>query len=304
MNYVVFDVGGTEIKYSVMGQDGTIFTQGIVPTPKTGLEEFLNTLQELYRANCAGTAGIAVSMPGIIDSAAGVCRSGGALGYNQGQPIAALLAERCHCPVHIENDGKCAVLAEYATGSLQGCQNAAVYLLGTGVGGGLIIGGEPVRGRHFSAGEFSFLSTDAAAWGQMGAMVGVNSSTLALVRAVQAAVGVPAEQPFNGRDAFGYLNAGHEGALAALRRFCRGIAWQIYNLQVLLDLERVAIGGGVSRQPLLVKTIDECFGELLADAPEFVRRDISQTVEIVPCRYGNEANQIGALQSYLKAEGE
>ena len=68
---------------------------------------------------------------------------------NRGQ----LVRERCGCRVTLENDGKAAAIAELRAGALQGCCNAAVFIIGTGVGGGIIANGQLVRGVHFTAGE-------------------------------------------------------------------------------------------------------------------------------------------------------
>lgn len=300
MKLFVGDIGGTEIKYSVMDLDQTIYVEGAVPTPQDGIEQLLDVMQSLYEKYGGETEGIAISMPGMIDSDRGVCHTGGALAYNQGQPFAQLLSQRCGCPVHIDNDGKCAALAEHASGSLKGCQNGAVFLIGTGVGGGLILHGKLLRGNHFSAGEFSFLNMNVAEWDQLTSMVGYSCATTGLLDMLREELGIPANQPFNGRDAFALINSGNERAGAVLKKFTRLIAFQIYNLQMLLDLERVTIGGGISRQDSLLNAIQDSFTELLETAYPPTRELVSQTVEIVRCRFGNEANQIGAMQSYLQ----
>ncbi|MBR2879569.1 MAG: ROK family protein, partial [Oscillospiraceae bacterium] len=139
MKLFVADIGGTEIKYSVMDTDLVIYAKGNVQTPQNSLNSLLDLLQELYESYGGETSGIAISMPGMIDSDKGFCHTGGALAYNQGQPVAELLSQRCGCPVHIDNDGKCAAIAEHMSGSLRGFENGAVFLIGTGVGGGLIL---------------------------------------------------------------------------------------------------------------------------------------------------------------------
>ena len=75
-------------------------------------------------------------------------------------PVVQLLEQRYKLPVTIENDGKCAALAEKWKGSLKDCRNGAVVVLGTGVGGGIIIDHKLYRGGHFTAGEYSYILTD------------------------------------------------------------------------------------------------------------------------------------------------
>ncbi len=139
---------------------------GSTPTPADSQEHFLNTLREIYLPHKDEVDGIALSLPGFIDAEQGVVRGGGApsLAYNVGTPVGPRLAEACGCRVWIENDGKAAAIAELERGVLKGCRNAAVFIIGTGVGGGLIIDGKLVRGRDCTAGEYSFMNTNADAW--------------------------------------------------------------------------------------------------------------------------------------------
>ena len=139
MKLMVFDVGGTEIKYSVMDESLERKCSGSVPTPMDSREEFFDVLCGLFEPHRGEVEGIAMSLPGFIDSEKGICLGGGALRYNHGKEVARPLSERLGVPVHIANDGKCAALAELREGALKGCQNASVYIIGTGVGGGLII---------------------------------------------------------------------------------------------------------------------------------------------------------------------
>lgn len=163
MKVMVFDVGGTEIKYSVMDDTMNYYESGSVPTPGDSQEHFLETMAEIYRPHRDEVDGIALSLPGFIDAEHGVVKGGGApsIIYNIGTPVGPRLAEKCGCKVWIENDGKAAAIAELQRGVLKGCSNAAVFIIGTGVGGGLIVNGQLVRGRDFTAGEYSFMNTNA-----------------------------------------------------------------------------------------------------------------------------------------------
>ena len=118
MKVMVFDVGGTEIKYSVMDEQLNRADAGSVPTPGDTQEHFLATLEALYRPHAAEVDGIAMSLPGFIDAEHGVVRGGGApsLLYNIGTPVGPRLAQRCGCRVFLENDGKAAAIAELQLG--------------------------------------------------------------------------------------------------------------------------------------------------------------------------------------------
>lgn len=159
-----FDVGGTEIKYSVMDEQMNRFDAGSVPTPQDTQEHFLDTIYALYAPHKDEVAGIAMALPGFVDANTGYVSNGGALLYNTGTQVGQLVRERCGCRVTLENDGKAAAIAELRAGALQGCCNAAVFIIGTGVGGGIIANGQLVRGVHFTAGEYSFVNTNADEW--------------------------------------------------------------------------------------------------------------------------------------------
>lgn len=164
MKIMVFDVGGTEIKYSVMDEQMHRTDSGAVPTPQDTQAQFLDAVYRLYAPHKDEVSGIAMALPGFVDNRTGYVSNGGALLYNTATPVGQLLAEKCGCPVILENDGKAAAMAELANGALKDCCNAAVFIIGTGVGGGIIANGQLVRGVHFTAGEYSFVNTNAEAW--------------------------------------------------------------------------------------------------------------------------------------------
>ncbi|MBQ1533242.1 MAG: ROK family protein [Erysipelotrichaceae bacterium] len=240
--------------------------------------------------------GIAMSLPGFIDVKSGRCSGGGSLRYNNGLFIGPLLQEKCGCRVVLENDGKAAVLAEYRYGALQGCGNAAVFVIGTGVGGGLIINGQIVRGRHSTSGEFSFLVTDSSEFYNHANMLGNNCSTTFLLNTYQRRTG--SSKPIDGREFFARRPEDHI-AQDALNELCENIAKQIYNLYWLLDLEKIAIGGGISRQPIVTEKIREKFKEVTEKSFTGQRHFLVET-EIVPCRFSNDANLIGSYINYLE----
>ena len=305
MKVMVFDVGGTGIKYSVMDEQLNATDTGSVPTPGDSQEHFLNTLYEIYRPHREEVDGIALSLPGFIDAEKGIVRGGGApsLAYNVGTPVGPRLAEKCGCRVWIENDGKAAAIAELERGALKGCSNAAVFIIGTGVGGGLIIDGRLVRGRDCTAGEYSFLNTNAEAWNDPSKTMACQCSTSALLDGYRARKGLSADAPVDGRIFFDAVHAGEPEANETLRSFCKYVAVQIYNLTVLLDLEKVAVGGGISQQPILLETLNEVYEELIVKGHPFgeaAARTLPRP-EIVPCQFHNQANQIGAFTSYQRA---
>ncbi len=296
MKLMVYDVGGTEIKYSLMDEDLNVYDSGFTETPMDSFEHFAQVICDLYEPHREECEGIAMSLPGFIDVKKGRCNGGGALFYNHGTDVGPLLSEKCGCKVVLENDGKAAAKAEYYKGSLKGCSNAAVFVIGTAVGGGLIIDGKVIKGRHFTAGEFSFLLTNADAFDDFNSYMGTECSTRGLLN--MYAQEKELEEPINGREFFALLD---EDPIAqkVLDEFALKVAKQIYNLYWLLDLEKVAIGGGISRQPILIDRINEQFEWLRVNSP--VRKYLPVIeINIVQAKFGNEANQIGAFMTFVE----
>ena len=294
MKLLAFDVGGTEIKYGIVEDALTITDKGFVPSPRDTFENFANTIDNIYQQHKDEVEGISMSLPGFIDVKNGRVNGGGALLYNIGTPVGKLLEEKCGCRVVLENDGKAAVLAEYRHGALRGCSNAAVFLIGTGVGGGLIINKQIVRGRHFTAGEFSFLITDAKEYTDDSSSLGFNCSTRFLLNTYQERAGLA--EPISGRELFARLP---EDPIAqeVLDELCENIAKQIYNLYCLLDLEKIAIGGGISRQPIVTEKIREKFEEVVKNSSAG-KYNLTVDIDIVPCEFSNDANLIGSYINY------
>lgn len=293
MKYLAVDIGGTSIKYALMDEDAHIGDRGSLRTPLDSLEHLLDELESLFIKYKNEISGMAVSMPGVIDNVNGFCYTGGSLLYNQNINFVELLQGRCKTQITIENDGKCAALAEVWKGSLKFCNDGIVLVLGTGVGGGIIKDRKIHRGKHFSAGEFSFILTDRHSNNEIKDFFGFANGNEALRKLVASKKNSSADQ-LNGKIIFEMANKGDKDALDCIDKFARELAVQIHNLQVIFDPERVAIGGGISVQPLLIETTKKHLNKIYEDLIYVVPH-----AEIVPCDYFNDSNLIGALYNFL-----
>ena len=163
MEYLVVDVGGSAIKYAVMDDSFSIKGQGTRGGRPDSHDAFVDAICDLYAQASAPQGGIAISYCGEVDEALGEVLAGGSYQYNAGTNLKSELEGRLVCPVSIENDGNCAALAELAAGSLRGRRNAVVIVVGTGLGGGIIIDDKVYHGSHKFSGGFSLLTTSLEA---------------------------------------------------------------------------------------------------------------------------------------------
>jgi Transcriptional regulator/sugar kinase len=294
MKYLVLDIGGSAIKYALMTKELEFIEKGKVPTPMDCIESFVETVGGIYDKYKDNIEGIAISMPGVLDSERGYAYSGGSLNYNCDKEIVKILKGRCPAKITIENDGKCAALAEVWKGSLKEYNDGVVIVLGTGVGGGIIKDRKLHKGRNFFAGEFSFISTDINDPEEFENCWGNISGSKALINGIAKVKNIAAKE-LDGYKIFEYANNGDEDVLKVLDDFTYKLAVQVFNLQCVLDPEVFAIGGGISAQDMLLEYIKK---NIDRHYKIFEKFNIPKP-NVVHCKYRNDANLIGALYNFI-----
>ena len=289
--YLAVDLGGTSIKFGVLDRDFSFLKKGAVPARISSREEFFEDIQSIFDTCGRGCEGLAVSMPGAIDRFRGFARSGGAYTWVKDENIAKTLYDRLGVPTAVCNDAKAAALAEMYSGNLRGIRNGVALILGTGVGGGCIVNGALLEGSHLKAGEFSFLRGEI--------LPANNKDIFALYNGVQGLKDAIQEESglenVDGLEAFRLIKEEkNEAVLRGVRKFCGYLAFFVYTIQVIVDAERFVIGGGISRQPVLLtyirKNVDFCYQMLGMNMPK---------AEVTVCQFFNEANLLGAYAHYL-----
>lgn len=291
--YLTLDVGGSAIKYALIQENLIIIKKSSVPTPMDTLENFIETIGQIYDKYKDQIDGMAISMPGIIDPERGYQYTGGALRYITNLETVKVLKERCPTNITIGNDAKCAANAEIGFGNLQDIQDGAVVILGTGIGGCLIKDHQVHTGKHFSAGEFSFIKTnnhDTFSWDNAWS---TRCGIQGLLERVQEQL--ETDQQLTGIEIFDMANQGNEKVIAGINEFAREVAMQIFNVHIIFDCEKVAIGGGISAQPLLIQLINDNLNEIY----DHLGFDVFHP-EIVACKFRNDANLIGALYQHIQ----
>ena len=145
------DVGGTKILAGLVARDGTVVGHREYPTPIENEDALLDGLEAAVREFLdESVAAVGFGIPSQIDQ-----RHGIALGSVniplRGVPFRQTMADRLGLPIGIDNDANAAAIAEWKAGAGRGTTDMIMLTLGTGVGGGLILGGKPYRG-WFGAG--------------------------------------------------------------------------------------------------------------------------------------------------------
>lgn len=294
MKILTLDIGGSSIKYANIDEKQVLSFRGKKVTPLTNMEDLWHTLDMIYAENGGNYDGIAISMPGVIDSQHGFAYTGGSLRYIENCSFAQLLEQRYQVKTWIGNDARCAALAEVGYGSLQDVEDAFVAILGTGIGGCIIKDRQVHYGKHFASGEVSSLLTDInTPFDPMSQWWAVNG-IMGLLKEVQNATGL--SKQWTGEEIFAMANANDEKVIAGIDNFAKKLAVQLFNIQVLLDVEKIAIGGGISAQPLLITLIKKHWDSL------FTLPNIPiKPATIVPCAFLNDANMIGAYYQWRQS---
>ncbi len=288
---LVFDIGGSFIKFSLFSQNG-FFKKGKVVTPMDSLDDLIVTLEQIHSQFVDEIEGVAISLPGIVNSTSGHMVHGGSLKYINDLNMVEVLEKRFRLPVTIENDGKCAALGEAWRGALQGVNDGVVLVVGTGMGGGIISQGKLLKGHHLSAGEFYFIRTNNEDADNLDYFLGFQGSSLTLTKNVAKNKNLPVGS-VTGEKVFEFIEKDDPVVQSVFRGYCRNIDIQIINLQSVLDPEKFVIGGGISENPLLVSTIRQELEKLYSESTfNFIYAQIEQS------KLGNEATLLGAIYNY------
>ena len=294
--YLVIDVGGSAIKYGILTEVSSekveLSDLHEIPTPRDSLESLLDSFRNIYSWLGEGVSGVGISFTATMDCSDGYCFDGGLGHYTNGVRMLPLLKELFPVPVAVENDGNCGALAEGKFGSLKGCDTAVSINLGSGIGGGILCGGNILRGKNSTSGEFSYIYTDYAFCGFEKTWASHNGR-VALGPVLAEKKGLP---EMDGRKFFEFANSGDEDALAILREFTDFLAVQLFNLRCVLAPDRISISGGISRQPLLMEYLLESTDRLYEKTGVKLPRP-----EIVLSAFQGEGNLIGAY-CHLKSQ--
>ena len=233
------DLGGTAVKLGICDERGRVKDSASIPTrarlgPRVVVEDMAAAARRLK--GFAATASAGIGAPGPLD----VRRTRVLVAPNLGWkdvPLPRMLGRALGRRVRLENDANCAAVAEAAAGAGRGVSSMALYTLGTGVGGGLVVNGRLWAGAAGGAGEFGHLTIDprgpACPCGRRGCLEALASAT-----AVARGAGAP-----NARAAFAMKS---KRARAAVRVAAEALGSGIALVFNALQPERFVLAGGMA----------------------------------------------------------
>lgn len=295
--YLVFDWGGTSLKYATMTNEAQILEKGSIPTPSKNStkQEFYDLIDSVI-SKYSNLDGIAISSTGVIDSEKGFIKTIGALPFLDNTSLVEELSKKYHCQVSIENDGRCAALAELWLGNLSDIDDGAVVVIGTNIGAAIILNRQLRRGKQFLAGEMCAMCCDENHQNDPYSYIGQHGTPY-LCKLIQEKKSM--NESINGIQAFKLIHDGDEEAIVALHEYTDLLAIQLFNLNILLDLEKIVIGGGISEQKELMDSLKQSNENLSTIHPDIVKGIQYPLPNIDVCKFHNEANLIGALYHFL-----
>ena len=282
------DIGGTGIKFAAMSKEGEILDKQEIATPDD-LDGLLDWLKMLLSKR--DYQGIAMSVPGAVDRKTGTIGGISAVPYIHGFSWYDKLASY-ELPIHLENDANCVGLSELL--AHPELENAACVVIGTGIGGAMIVNGRLHRGKHHLGGEFGYMTTLAPAeklnnWSQL-------ASTGNMVRYLAEKSG---QTDWNGRKIYQEAEAGNTLCQEAIERMNRNLAQGLLNIQYLFDPDVISLGGSISQNKTFIEGVRSAISYFVDRYEEY-----TVTPEIVACTYQGEANLYGALVNWLQEEGQ
>lgn len=300
MKQIGIDIGGTSIIVGVV-QSGKLLDYreirntfaGMPENMANGIIELIKELQDMDNISFIGAG-----LPGGIRE--GVVYDAVNLGFHE-VSFEKTLHEKTKKVVRIENDATAALIGEFMHGALQGIRNSILLTLGTGVGGGMIFNGRVYKGSHCSAGEFGHVLYERGGHrctcGKFGCFEQY-ASAAALMKMLREELQKGRNsilldycngeiETINGRMFFKAAGEEDPLSLEILEKFTYYVADGICDFLNILDVERVAIGGGIS----------EAGEVLLSPIREKVRKRGFEA-EIVAAALGNKAAVVGSASMY------
>ena len=298
MLYMGVDLGGTGIKAGVVSENGEILSKGSTPTMKERpYQDIIRDIASLCekvagQANVTmdEIAAIGVGVPGICDAKTGIIPFCTNLGWHD-VPFIAEMHKYLPNRVIVDNDATVAGYAESIAGVSRGTQSSVFITLGTGVGGGIVIGGRPYSGVHGIGSEIGHMiikmDGEPCTCGNRGCWERYASAT-----ALRTAASGLDPALTNGHAIFQRLD--EPEVRTVVNAWLDQVAAGAVSLIHVFNIPCVVLGGGVMEQPYAIQGAQARIEKLLI--PGF------RGVRVVGAALGNMAGLYGAAQQVCKTE--
>ena len=296
MNRIGIDLGGTKIEGIVLDADGNQRARRRVPTPRGDYAGTLQAIADLVAGLEAETGGgrasVGLGIPGIVSPRTGLVKNANST-WLIGQPFDRDLSARLGRPVRVENDANCLAVSEAADGAAAGAAVVFAAIVGTGVGGGIVVHGRPLTGRNAIAGEWGHsplpwpdpnageMPGPSCYCGKAGCL-----ETFASGPAVTADHERATGETLTAAEIAARAAAGDGAARATMDRLAGRLGRGLATVVNLLDPDVIVLGGGLSNIPYLYEAL-----------PAVVARWVfSDTIDtpIRPAHHGDSSGVRGA----------
>lgn len=305
------DLGGTTVKLGLLSVEGVLQEKWEIPTcTENGGEKILPDIAASVKEKMAAlhitaeqVLGAGLGVPGAVLEDRYVKPCVNLNGW--GGDVAGALSELCGFPVKAVNDANAAALGEMWRGGGEGCDNVVFVTLGTGVGGGIIVGGKLLSGVHGAAGELGHIKmnpheTECCGCGKKGCLeqyasaTGIVREANRLLKASDAPSALRSLEKVTAKDVFDYAKQGDAMAKDVVAFFGDTLGRALSIVSCVCDPEVFVIGGGVSAA-----------GQVILDvvAESFVRNAFpaSEGTRFTLAKLGNDAGVYGAARLILGA---
>ena len=288
------DFGGTKIEAVLLGADGETLWQQRVPNPGTYDAAVAAIAGFVVAADIAGgtPCTVGIGAPGSPSPRTGVMRNSNSL-YLNGRSFSEDLAAVLGRPARLVNDANCLALSEATDGAAAGAQSVFALVIGTGVGGGIVLSGACLDGAHGIAGEIGHLPlpwprsdelSPPPCWCGLTGCIESWVSGTGFARAAKAEHGLSLSAP----EIVAAARAGDPAARAALDAYIDRLGRVLAMVANLLDPEVVVLGGGMSN-------VAEIYEELSTIVRRHAFSDLWEG-RIVPARWGDASGVRGAAR--------
>lgn len=308
MKLLALDFGGTFVKHALIDEKAELSCKGKDPAPLESLDQFVQYVTELAGKYRDEITGIAISLPGVMDTETGyVYFSGRYTGIIREISLGSKLEKETGLRVTIENDAKAAIQAEMWKGALKDVKDAAALIIGSGIGCGIIMDGELRKGHNFAAGEISPITCAPGQTGLENSLPGRASMTGFLYRVADAKGLKPEDfetagnaagnrEKISGETVFDWITDNDTEVISVYDAWLKDLTWIINMLKSITDPRKIVIGGGVSGNERFMTDLHEYYEKYC----NFIKMPGADPCILERCAYSADANLLGAAYVWFE----